>query len=387
MSTQKKHLCQAFLSGMLVFVIVVFFCRCVSADNEKIIFLHHSTGEGVYYEGEVPEWIDDYNYNHGTSYLISERNYPDSPYDWANYPYDYWNLWINKTCDSTNPNIECMETLALNYDVIIFKHCFPGAAIDEDSGSPDVSSSIKTLENYKEQYRALRKMMDNYEDNAFIVWTLAPLHRLATNESESARAKQFVDWVNKEFLTEDGKSHPNIFIFDFWSIVAEDDINPSPGKTNCLKYEYEGSHFSSDSHPNYDANQTAGPEFARTIVDTVAEYFGTSSGGSIDNETDTGDNGTNGNDDNNDYSACIAEKLLGENDNSLNVLREFRNKVLEKNSSGRNLIDIYYKNQNMISNRLLKIPFVKTLAKKILEASIPVIELFFVISTASAPSC
>jgi len=375
MSLQRKQRRLAFLAGMFVFVFAIFYCSHVSAANEKIIFLHHSTGEGVYYEGGVPEWIDDYNSDHGTSYQISERNYPDSPYDWENYPYDYWNLWINGSCDSSNPNIECMDTLTQSYDVIIFKHCFPGAAIEEDYGNPDVSSSTKTLENYKVQYRALRDMMDGYPDNVFIVWTLAPLHRLATNTSEAARAKQFVDWVEKEFLTEDGKSHPNFFIFDFWGIVAEDDPNPSNGKANCLKYEYEGSHFGSDSHPNYDANQAAGPEFAETIVDAVEEYFGTSGDG--DNETDSDDNDTSGDDDddNDDYSECAAEQLLGKGAQRLDVLRAFRDKVLAESSAGRKIIAFYYARQEQIADILQKSPLARTSAQKLLKIAVPIIDL------------
>ena len=99
--------------------------------------------------------------------------------------------------------------------------------------------------------------MDGYRDTLFIVWTLAPLHRLATDSSEAARAREFVDWVTADFLTEDGGEHPNIAVFDFWGIVAEDDPGAVTGTVNCLRYAYEGSHFSSDSHPNAAANQAA----------------------------------------------------------------------------------------------------------------------------------
>ncbi|MCP4105944.1 MAG: hypothetical protein GY749_10470 [Desulfobacteraceae bacterium] len=244
----------------------------VWADDENIIFLHHSTGSAVYNYGDVPGWFTDYNNDNGTSYTITKRGYPSSPYSWKNYPYDYWNLWVNNACDSSQPGIECIDTLTANYNVIIFKHCYPGADILADTGSPSISSERKSLENYKLQYRALRDMADRYPNNIFIFWTLAPKHRLATNSGNASRAKQFVDWVKNDFLTEDGQTHPNIFLFDFWGIVAEQNPSPANGEVNCLKYEYEKSHTSSDSHPNLLANQTAGPLFAQYIVDSIEQF-------------------------------------------------------------------------------------------------------------------
>jgi len=246
--------------------------------HSNIIFLHHSTGRNVYNIGNVEEWFGEYNTTNNTNFSINERDYPATPYPHDNYPYDYWNLWITENedgtsripvCDSENPNIECLDTLTSKYDVIIFKQCYPGAAIGADTGSPNIASSSKRIENYKLQYRALRREMDKYPYNNFIIWTLVPLHRLATNPDQALRAKEFVDWVNNDFLTEDDQDHSNIHIFDFWGIVAENQENPPNGQVNTLKYEYEGSHTGSDSHPNNLASQTAGPIFSQFIVDTI----------------------------------------------------------------------------------------------------------------------
>lgn len=251
-----------------IFILIVLLSS-ISVLGQKVIFLHHSTGDGVYYEGNVSQWISNYNAQHSTNYQVSERMYPNTPYPWANYPYDYWYLWINNHCNNSDPDIECMSKLAQDYDVIIFKHCFPGASIEADNGNPSVSSEIKTLANYKLQYRALRTLMDSYPNKKFIVWTLAPLHRLITNVDEASRAKQFVDWVKTSWLTEDGKSHPNIYIFDFFGYAAESNPTPLHGQLNCLKYDYEKNHSDSDSHPNLLANQTIGPIFAQFIVNTI----------------------------------------------------------------------------------------------------------------------
>lgn len=256
----------------LLLLLLLASAQLVLAADEEILFLHHSTGRNVYNEGDVPEEISDYNDANGTNYQIQERSYPTGSYPWENYPYDYWNLWINGACDSSDPDIECLDSMAADYDVIIFKHCYPGSDILADTGSPSVSSSRKSLENYKLQYRALRDLMDTMPETIFIVWTLAPLHREATNPDNAARAAQFVDWVKNDFLTEDGQAHPNIFIFDFWGIVAEQNPNPANGEVNCLKYEFERNHSSDDSHPNTLANETAGPLFAERIVSVIESF-------------------------------------------------------------------------------------------------------------------
>ncbi len=258
--------------SLFVFFSFAFSGFAFAADSVSILFLHHSTGGAVYSEGSVSDWFDAYNTAHGTQYNISQRGYPNSPYAWKNYPYDYWYLWVDGHCDSSQSGIECLDSLAADHDMIILKHCYPGADIRADSGTPDVASETKTLGNYKLQYRALRQLMDSYPDTMFMFWTLAPRHRLATNDENAARAAEFVDWVKNEFLTEDGEPHPNIFIFDFFGVVAESDTDPAQGKVNCLKYDYEKSHTGSNSHPNTLANETAGPIFSQAIVDAINNF-------------------------------------------------------------------------------------------------------------------
>jgi hypothetical protein len=247
-------------------ILIIAFLFSVSINAQKAIFLHHSTGDGVFSEGQVTDKIVQYNSAHQTNYQIDEFSYPDSPYPWANYPYDFWNLWINGGCNSDKPGIECLETLSERYDVIVFKHCFPGANIQGDAENPDVSSGEKTLANYKLQYRALREKFDQFPDRKFVVWTLTPQHRNATNPNEAARAREFVNWVKNSWLSEDGNHHSNIFIFDFFNVVAESNEAPANGAVNCLKYEYEGDHDGSDGHPNQQANQAAGEEFVNFMV-------------------------------------------------------------------------------------------------------------------------
>ncbi|MCP4607482.1 MAG: hypothetical protein GY845_02025 [Planctomycetes bacterium] len=156
------------------------------------------------------------------------------------------------------------EELVEEYDVIIMKHCYPASNILEDIGSPDPSSARRSIENYQAVYQLLRAKFDEHPDTMFIVWTLPPLHRLATDPDKAARATEFSQWMTTDFLTEDGP-HPNIYVWDFRGIV----MNPN---TNFLKSKYERDHEISDSHPNDTANNVAGPQFAKFIVDSIA-YF------------------------------------------------------------------------------------------------------------------
>ena len=79
--------------------------------------------------------------------------------------------------------------------------------------------------------------------------------------------------MRNDWLTEDGRPHANIFLFDFWGSMAEERANPPQGVVNTLRYEYEREHDSGDSHPNVFANETVGPIFAQRIVDVIEEFF------------------------------------------------------------------------------------------------------------------
>lgn len=240
----------------------------VGAADESIIFLHHSTGNIIYTDGNVPGRISDYNAAHSSNYVIQDRYYPNKPYPWANYPYDYWNLWVNGSCRADTPNIHCLDQLTADYQVVIFKNCFPVSNIEADTGSPDITSPRKSLENYKLQYAAVRDKLQEYPHTLFIFWTGAPLHRLATTPEKAARARQFAAWVKNEMLV--GGTYANIRVFDYFDLTA--------GSDNMLRYAYEKSHTGRDSHPNTLAATDVGPVFARFIIDSAQDFFDSTGG-------------------------------------------------------------------------------------------------------------
>jgi hypothetical protein len=106
--------------------------------QKKIIFLHHSTGNCIWLgdtsniiykftrKGTVQRFFDEYNKINGTQYNISELAFPKKqPYGWRNYPYDYYYIWVKNAGYEMFMEEPTLEILTSEYDVIIFKHCFP----------------------------------------------------------------------------------------------------------------------------------------------------------------------------------------------------------------------------------------------------------------------
>ncbi len=263
----KKSVFIVFL--LLISVFIITSCEFLSAlgkkilpdtdmgDDVKIIFLHHSTGAGVYNAG-VAAWFDNYNITNSKNYQITERAYPkNSPYGWHNYPYDYWNIWVNHAGPYQYQQEDTLEILTQNYDVIIWKHCYPVSEII-NSGTPDVESSTKTIENYKLQYNALKAKMKTFPETRFIVWTGA-VHVQGNTHIDEAKAQRmntFVNWVKNEW-DEDGD---NIFIWDFYELETD-------GESLYLKNEYAQSN--TNSHPNNAFNNRVAPLFSQRVVNVI----------------------------------------------------------------------------------------------------------------------
>ena len=252
--------------------------------TSRVVFLHHSTGE-VVWKGGIPSFINAWNVAHGTNYEITQLNYPSTNgghtrlsrvlpgrifervisdrYPWANYPYDYWNLWVAHSMESRDRGEMNLDDLAHSYDVIVFKHCFPVSRIKPDDGSPSVSSPVHTLANYKLQYEALKKRIRQFPKTRFIVWTGSALNEAATNPEEAERAREFATWV-KETWDEKGD---NIFVWDFRELETEGGL--------FLKSGYADG--PNNSHPAKEFAAQVAPRMGRRIVDVIEGRGDTSS--------------------------------------------------------------------------------------------------------------
>lgn len=219
----------------------------------KIMFLHHSTG-GHIWKGGVSEWFKDYNTDNKTNYNISETNFPtQAGYGWKNYPYDYWNIWVKNAGNSLFKGQKTLEMLTKEYNVIVWKHCYPVCDIVPDNGNAKVESEIKTIANYKLQYEALKTKMKEFPNTKFIVWTGAV--KVEMSEANAKRTKEFFDWVKNTW----DEKNDNIYVWDFYQLETEGGL--------LLKTEYANN--DRDSHPNDKFSKKVAPLFCNRIVDVI----------------------------------------------------------------------------------------------------------------------
>ncbi len=234
----------------------------------NLFFLHHSTGDGLITEGNMRSVISSYNSSHGTEFEFWDHGYnsdglrnPQGEFTGTNYnipgdntdPDGLYNLWTSTETEYVNARNQILN----NHEVIAFKSCFPASNI------PDAA----TLTQYQTWYLGMRDFFDTRTDRLFIVMSTPPLHRLATDSATAANARAFADWLCSDTYL---SGHPNVRCFNLFDYLAHPDDGTA--NANMLRYEYEGSHSDSDSHPNTLANQTVGPIFAEFLCTSAASY-------------------------------------------------------------------------------------------------------------------
>lgn len=267
----------SFFFIILLIVIPLISCKQKEKTSDmNIIFLHHSTG-GVIWQGakasiikraankispkladalgqkaQLPLLFEKYDKN----YLIKEMVFPKAaPYGWHNYPYDYYDIWVNHAGNQPYMEEPTLEMLTKQYQVIIFKHCFPVSNIQADKDSADINSDYKSLANYKLQYAALRNKLHEFPNTKFIIWTGAAQVASAVSENEAKRAKEFFTWVTDEWdLPGD-----NIYIWDLYSLETEGGL--------YFKEEYATS--PNNSHPNTEFAGKAVKLIFNRIIDVI----------------------------------------------------------------------------------------------------------------------
>lgn len=253
---------------IILFTFIISGCSSINPDMDKAIFLHHSTGQNIWLgntnrylykltrKGDVQKYLDDHNRRNKTDYKITEQYFPkSSPYGWNNYPFDYYNIWVKNAGENPFMEEPTLEILTKEYNVIIFKHCFPVSRLAEDTGSPDIESAAKTVDNYKVQYNALKKKMREFPNNKFIVWTPAVNTKTTMTEEEAIRTRQFREWMLKEW----DEKGDNIFIWDFYKYETEGGL-----------YLSEKNAVSPDNpHPNSEFSAKVAPLFCQYVIDVI----------------------------------------------------------------------------------------------------------------------
>jgi hypothetical protein len=229
----------------------------VQAAQEKpvrIIFMHHSTGLGVITQGEVRERFTalgyefwDHGYNEegltdaagntlGINWSVPDDN--TDPDGW----YGIFNQPVTSPASNTFSHM-------LEFDVIVFKSCFPTSDIQSE----------EQFEDYRRYYSSIRDVIDQHPDKLFIAFTTPPLVPNSTSPEAAARARRWADYLTSDdYLA----GHPNMVVFDFFSLLADND--------GFLRSEYRADEW--DSHPNELANRTVGPLLVQ-FVDQAFRAF------------------------------------------------------------------------------------------------------------------
>lgn len=240
-------------------------CSHNSEEKMKILFLHHSTGYCIWKgnthkilykigrKGDTQKWLEKYNRSNNKKLSIEEISFPKrSPYGWNNYPFDYYNIWVKNAGSSPYLNEPTLEMLTKQYDIIIWKHCFPVSEINEDKEIPSVFSDYKSVANYKLQYEALKEKMHEFPHTRFLVWTPAALLASQSSNEQAERVQKFYQWLVESW---DDK-YDNIFLWDFYALETEGEL--------FLKQEY--AFGPNDSHPNKAFSGYASKLFVNRII-------------------------------------------------------------------------------------------------------------------------
>lgn len=228
----------------------------------RVLFIHHSTGANLLFEGQVRTLLADKNpqiqlWDH--SYNL----YPLLPLFLARYTHhkgltdykgkltntDYTIILSNNSpreyaeIFSLNPNEPPLKSI-LEYDVIIFKNCFPTTKITSDEQlNQDIS-----------YYTQIREALEKYPEKQFILFTPPPMRESGTTYENAQRAKKLVAWLSSDnFL----KGKTTIRVFNFFDLLADD--------KGYLKKEYQRL-LPWDSHPNQKANREIAPYFVDFLV-------------------------------------------------------------------------------------------------------------------------
>jgi hypothetical protein len=247
--------------------------------NIRIAFLHHSVGKviwngkssGLSYnfgrvlrkitgkqnnQAKLPKLFRSYNHSHQTSYVIDEIVFPKTePYGWNNYPFDYYNIWVKNAGNKAYMEEPTLEMLAKEYQVIMFKHCYPISNIQADQDTADIQSDYKSIANYKLQYLALRDKMHQFPRTKFVVWTGAMQVKSQVTEQEATRAKEFFTWVKEKWDMPDD----NIYLWDFYSLQTK----------GGLYFPDEDARSAEDSHPNNTFSEAAAQLLFQRLIDVV----------------------------------------------------------------------------------------------------------------------
>lgn len=224
--------------------------RVESGYNKRMLFLHHSVGQGMLDQGGLRDSLLNMGiFVKGATYG-DEIGQQTDICDWnAKFTSDINKLFRFKNHPNRYYNDDRSN------DIIMFKSCFPCSYIESEGTAPGSATSREhTTYNYKAAFAELSKEFRKYPGRLFIYVTYPPLTRAQTNPDGARRGREFNTWLLNEFLPQYQKETglENFVIFDLFDILADGD--------NVLRAEFCPPDVN-DSHPNEKAYKIAAARF------------------------------------------------------------------------------------------------------------------------------
>jgi len=218
--------------------------------NKRMIFLHHSVGHGILYDGGLRDSML------AMGILVKGATYGDDigqSTDVCDWPQKFRHDMDKIFSFKAHPNSYYSD--GITNDIVTFKSCFPNSDITGEGTQPgDPSTREKTIANFKAAFLEIQSDMARHNDKLFIYVTAPPLVPEITTPENARRAREFNRWLVEEYLpkykTESGLD--NFGIFNLFDILADGN--------NVLKEEFRGGK-PGDSHPNARGSQLAAREF------------------------------------------------------------------------------------------------------------------------------
>ncbi|MDB5165074.1 MAG: hypothetical protein JWL89_700 [Candidatus Saccharibacteria bacterium] len=221
----------------------------------RALFVHRSVGHNLIADGGVYELVkaadpqlelNDYDQN--TDTLTDSQGqqkqlgfiFPDG----NTKPEDYAQIFSDQVESAYRPILD----LAMGYDTIVIKSCYPNSNIKTD----------EELEAVKSYYQAIAAFFKSRSSKQLLILTSPPLTPLMTNQKAAARARQLATWLASIDLGD------NVRVFNLFDLLAAPE---GERQANRLRKNYRR-WLPVDSHPNPKASQEIAPllaEFIRTV--------------------------------------------------------------------------------------------------------------------------
>ncbi|MDB5170955.1 MAG: hypothetical protein JWO35_649 [Candidatus Saccharibacteria bacterium] len=220
---------------------------------KSVLFIHRSVGHNLIHDGNVYNLIADSgkdfafsDYDHNVDTLTNnkgEQHKLGFVFPGGNTtPADYAEVFSGDVHDSFKP----IQNMALSYDVIAIKSCYPNSNIQSD----------ELLEAIKQYYKSIAQFFVERPDKQLVIITSPPLTPLMTKASAAQRARLLANWLMEADFGE------NVSVFNFFDLLAA----PSGKRhSNRLRKDYRR-WLPVNSHPNAKASQSIAPLFVEHLV-------------------------------------------------------------------------------------------------------------------------